>query len=175
MHTGLCFTSLHTVLNKVCRCGRTEWAEAAALVCSKTGLLKFPVLGLSVICLQAQPEPAPCSEMPPETSWKGKVKPLRLGKRGQSTRLRVFEQSWVPGKLTQRHFLLSRMKKVLRSFHSQLPVLSDTEKDMKKELQTIHDQLQHLSNAIRQVRGGMTWEVTDSSSLCVDRQVLPTT
>lgn len=48
------------------------------------------------------------------------------------------------------------MKKVLRSFHSQLPVLSDTEKDMKKELQTIHDQLQHLSNAIRQVRGGMS-------------------
>ena len=43
------------------------------------------------------------------------------------------------------------MKKVLRSFHSQLPVLSDSEKDMKKELQTIHDQLQHLSNAIRQV------------------------
>ncbi|NXY61864.1 NUP88 protein, partial [Callaeas wilsoni] len=43
-------------------------------------------------------------------------------------------------------------RKVLRSFHSQLPVLSDTEKDMKKELQTIHDQLQHLSNAIRQVK-----------------------
>ncbi|NXU68597.1 NUP88 protein, partial [Horornis vulcanius] len=48
--------------------------------------------------------------------------------------------------------IMNRMKKVLRSFHSQLPVLSDTEKDMKKELQTIHDQLQHLSNAIRQVR-----------------------
>ncbi|NXM96839.1 NUP88 protein, partial [Sylvia borin] len=48
--------------------------------------------------------------------------------------------------------IMNRMKKVLRSFHSQLPVLSDTEKDMKKELQTIHDQLQHLSNAIRQVK-----------------------
>ncbi|NWU29604.1 NUP88 protein, partial [Dyaphorophyia castanea] len=48
--------------------------------------------------------------------------------------------------------IMNRMKKVLRSFHSQLPVLSDTEKDMKKELQTIHEQLQHLSNAIRQVK-----------------------
>ncbi|XP_075025052.1 nuclear pore complex protein Nup88 isoform X3 [Calonectris borealis] len=48
--------------------------------------------------------------------------------------------------------IMNRMKKVLRSFHSQLPVLSDNEKDMKKELQTIHDQLQHLSNAIRQVK-----------------------
>ncbi|NWS20588.1 NUP88 protein, partial [Pachyramphus minor] len=48
--------------------------------------------------------------------------------------------------------IMNRMKKVLRSFHSQLPVLSDTEKDMKKELQAIHDQLQHLSNAIRQVK-----------------------
>uniref|UniRef100_A0A8C6YM26 Nucleoporin 88 n=1 Tax=Nothoprocta perdicaria TaxID=30464 RepID=A0A8C6YM26_NOTPE len=48
--------------------------------------------------------------------------------------------------------IMNRMKKVLRSFHSQLPVLSDSEKDMKKELQTIHDQLQHLGNAIRQVK-----------------------
>lgn len=56
------------------------------------------------------------------------------------------------------------MKKVLRSFHSQLPVLSDTEKDMRKELQTIHDQLQHLSNAIRQVEEEPGWEVTDSCS-----------
>ncbi|NXK27229.1 NUP88 protein, partial [Arenaria interpres] len=48
--------------------------------------------------------------------------------------------------------IMNRMKKVLRSFHSQLPVLSDSEKDMRKELQTIHDQLQHLSNAIRQVK-----------------------
>ncbi|XP_068021486.1 nuclear pore complex protein Nup88 isoform X2 [Melanerpes formicivorus] len=48
--------------------------------------------------------------------------------------------------------IMNRMKKVLRSLHSQLPVLSDTEKDMKKELQTIHEQLQHLSNALRQVK-----------------------
>ncbi|POI31943.1 hypothetical protein CIB84_004305 [Bambusicola thoracicus] len=48
--------------------------------------------------------------------------------------------------------IMNRMKKVLRSFHSQLPVISDSERDMKKELQTIHDQLQHLSNAIRQVK-----------------------
>ncbi|KAH1178706.1 nuclear pore complex protein Nup88 isoform X1 [Mauremys mutica] len=48
--------------------------------------------------------------------------------------------------------IMNRMKKVLRSFHSQLPVLSDSERDMKKELQTIHDQLQHLGNAIKQVK-----------------------
>ncbi|NXS61514.1 NUP88 protein, partial [Brachypteracias leptosomus] len=48
--------------------------------------------------------------------------------------------------------VMNRMKKVLRSLHSQLPVLSDTERDMKKELQTIHDQLQHLRNALRQVK-----------------------
>ncbi|NXG19200.1 NUP88 protein, partial [Grallaria varia] len=54
--------------------------------------------------------------------------------------------------------LLNRMKKVLRSFHSHLPVLSDTEKDMKKELQTIQDRLQHLSNAIRQVKVKMEYQ-----------------
>ncbi|OXB64754.1 hypothetical protein ASZ78_016281 [Callipepla squamata] len=48
--------------------------------------------------------------------------------------------------------IMNRMKKVLRNFHSHLPVLSDSERDMRKELQTIHDQLQHLSNAIRQVK-----------------------
>ncbi|XP_064022488.1 nuclear pore complex protein Nup88 [Pogoniulus pusillus] len=48
--------------------------------------------------------------------------------------------------------IMNRMKKVLWSLHSQLPVLSDTEKDMRKELQTIRDQLQHLSNALRQVK-----------------------
>ena len=30
--------------------------------------------------------------------------------------------------------IMNRMKKVLHSFHSQLPVLSDSERDMKKEL-----------------------------------------
>ncbi|XP_015736142.1 nuclear pore complex protein Nup88 [Coturnix japonica] len=48
--------------------------------------------------------------------------------------------------------IMNRMKKVLRSFHSRLPVISDSERDMKKELQAIHEQLQHLSNAIRQVK-----------------------
>ncbi|NXU71413.1 NUP88 protein, partial [Oreotrochilus melanogaster] len=54
--------------------------------------------------------------------------------------------------------IMNRMKKVLRSFHSQLPVLSDSEKDMRKELQTVHDQLQHLSNAIRQVKMKMEYQ-----------------
>uniref|UniRef100_A0A8D0GZ89 Nucleoporin 88 n=1 Tax=Sphenodon punctatus TaxID=8508 RepID=A0A8D0GZ89_SPHPU len=48
--------------------------------------------------------------------------------------------------------IMNRMKKVLRSFHSQLPVLSDSERDMKKELQTVQDQLLHLGNAIKQVK-----------------------
>lgn len=47
--------------------------------------------------------------------------------------------------------IMNRMKKVLHSFHSQLPVLSDSERDMKKELQLIPDQLRHLGNAIKQV------------------------
>lgn len=46
-----------------------------------------------------------------------------------------------------------RVKQVLGSMRSQLPVLSDSEKDMKKELQTINDQLRHLGNGIKQVRG----------------------
>ncbi|KAM4796589.1 nuclear pore complex protein Nup88 [Rhinophrynus dorsalis] len=48
--------------------------------------------------------------------------------------------------------LLNRLKRVLRSFHTQLPVLSDSERDMKKELQTTNEQLQHLGNAIKQVK-----------------------
>ncbi|XP_053528565.1 nuclear pore complex protein Nup88 isoform X1 [Artibeus jamaicensis] len=47
--------------------------------------------------------------------------------------------------------IMNRMKKVLHSFHAQLPVLSDSERDMKKELQLIPDQLRHLGNAIKQV------------------------
>lgn len=45
-----------------------------------------------------------------------------------------------------------RVKQVLGSLRSQLPVLSDSEKDMRKELLTIHDQLRHLDNGIKQVR-----------------------
>ncbi|XP_072475162.1 nuclear pore complex protein Nup88 isoform X2 [Notamacropus eugenii] len=47
--------------------------------------------------------------------------------------------------------LMNRMKQLLRSFHSQLPVLSDSEREMKKELRLIPDQLRHLGNAIKQV------------------------
>ncbi|XP_040857401.1 nuclear pore complex protein Nup88 isoform X2 [Ochotona curzoniae] len=47
--------------------------------------------------------------------------------------------------------LMNRMKRVLHSFHSQLPVLSDSEKDMKKELERIPDQLRDLASAIKQV------------------------
>ncbi|XP_062844698.1 nucleoporin 88 isoform X2 [Trichomycterus rosablanca] len=47
--------------------------------------------------------------------------------------------------------IVNRMKHVLSSLRSQLPVLSDSEKDMKKELQIINDQLRHLENGITQV------------------------
>ncbi|XP_035382657.1 nucleoporin 88 [Electrophorus electricus] len=47
--------------------------------------------------------------------------------------------------------IMNRMKQVLSSLRSQLPVLSDSEKDMRKELQTINDQLRHLGNSITQV------------------------
>uniref|UniRef100_A0A8B9HJU2 Nucleoporin 88 n=1 Tax=Astyanax mexicanus TaxID=7994 RepID=A0A8B9HJU2_ASTMX len=47
--------------------------------------------------------------------------------------------------------IMNRMKRVLGSLRNQLPVLSDSEKDMKKELQTINDQLRHLDNTITQV------------------------
>uniref|UniRef100_A0AAR2K943 Nucleoporin 88 n=1 Tax=Pygocentrus nattereri TaxID=42514 RepID=A0AAR2K943_PYGNA len=47
--------------------------------------------------------------------------------------------------------IMNRMKQVLGSLRSQLPVLSESEKDMRKELQTINDQLRHLDNSITQV------------------------
>ncbi|ROL48728.1 Nuclear pore complex protein Nup88, partial [Anabarilius grahami] len=47
--------------------------------------------------------------------------------------------------------IMNRVKQVLGSLRSQLPVLSDSERDMRKELQTIHDQLRHLDNGIKQV------------------------
>ena len=46
------------------------------------------------------------------------------------------------------------MKTVLHRFHAQLPVLSDSERDMKRELQLIPEQLRHLGNAIKQVGRG---------------------
>lgn len=54
--------------------------------------------------------------------------------------------------------IMSRMKKVLRSFHSQLPVLSDSERDMRKELQMVNDQLDHLGTAIKQVKMKMEYQ-----------------
>lgn len=48
--------------------------------------------------------------------------------------------------------IMSRVKRVLRSFHSQLPVLSDSEKNMKKEIRVVHDHLKHLENNIKQVQ-----------------------
>ncbi|MEQ2270644.1 Nucleoporin 88 [Xenotaenia resolanae] len=54
--------------------------------------------------------------------------------------------------------LMNRVKKVLSSLQSQLPILSNSEKDMKKELQSISDQLKHLDNCIRQVNMKMEYQ-----------------
>lgn len=54
--------------------------------------------------------------------------------------------------------LMNRVKKVLCSLQSQLPILSHSERDMKKELQSISDQLKHLDNCIRQVNMKMEYQ-----------------
>ncbi|KAM3874960.1 nucleoporin 88 [Diretmus argenteus] len=64
--------------------------------------------------------------------------------------------------------IMNGVKKVLGSLRSQLPVLSDSEKDMKKELQTISDQLRHLDNGIRQVNMKMEYQKKQ-----VDKGVAP--
>ncbi|XP_071768633.2 nucleoporin 88 [Centroberyx gerrardi] len=64
--------------------------------------------------------------------------------------------------------IMNRVKKVLGSLRSQLPVLSDSEKDMKKELQTISDQLRHLGNGIKQVNMKMEYQKKQ-----VDKGVTP--
>lgn len=56
--------------------------------------------------------------------------------------------------------IMNRVKKVLCSLQSQLPILSNSEKEMKKELQTINDQLKHLENCIRQVNMKMEYQKT---------------
>ncbi|KAG8001845.1 Nuclear pore complex protein Nup88 [Nibea albiflora] len=56
--------------------------------------------------------------------------------------------------------IMNRVKKVLGSMQSQLPILSNSEKDMKKELQTISDQLKYLNNCIRQVTMKMEYQKT---------------
>lgn len=45
----------------------------------------------------------------------------------------------------------NRMNKVHHGFHSQLPVLSASERDVKNELQLMLDQFWHLGNAIKKV------------------------
>ncbi|KAM9853213.1 nucleoporin 88 [Aulostomus maculatus] len=56
--------------------------------------------------------------------------------------------------------IMKRVKKVLGSLQSQLPILSNSEKDMKKELLTISDQLKHLDNCIKQVNMKMEYQKT---------------
>lgn len=56
--------------------------------------------------------------------------------------------------------IMNRVKRVLGSLQSQLPILSNSEKDMKKELQTISDQLKHLNNCIKQVNMKMEYQKT---------------
>ncbi|XP_067451413.1 nucleoporin 88 [Thunnus thynnus] len=56
--------------------------------------------------------------------------------------------------------IMKRVKKVLSSLQSQLPILSNSEKDMKKELQTISDQLKLLDNCIKQVNMKMEYQKT---------------
>ncbi|XP_028840465.1 nuclear pore complex protein Nup88-like [Denticeps clupeoides] len=54
--------------------------------------------------------------------------------------------------------IMNRVKRVLGSLRSQLPVLSDSEKDMRKELQTVSEQLRHLDNGIKQVNMKMEYQ-----------------
>ncbi|XP_069017236.1 nucleoporin 88 [Embiotoca jacksoni] len=56
--------------------------------------------------------------------------------------------------------IMNKVKKVLCSLQSQLPILSNSEKDMKKELQSISDQLKYLDNCIRQVNMKLDYQKT---------------
>ncbi|KAM6933954.1 nucleoporin 88 isoform 1-T2 [Xenentodon cancila] len=60
----------------------------------------------------------------------------------------------------RQEIIMNRVKKVLCSLQSQLPILSNSEKDMKKELQAISDQLKHLDNCIKQVNMKMEYQKT---------------
>nr|XP_057935215.1 nucleoporin 88 [Doryrhamphus excisus] len=55
---------------------------------------------------------------------------------------------------------MERVKKVLGSTQSSLPVLSNSEKDMRKELQAMGDQLKHLDICIKQVKMKMEYQKT---------------
>ncbi|KAG2459462.1 NUP88 protein, partial [Polypterus senegalus] len=52
----------------------------------------------------------------------------------------------------KQEMIIKRIKAVLGSLQSHLPVLSDCEKEMSKELKTINDHLRHLDNGIKQVK-----------------------
>uniref|UniRef100_A0A6I8PV04 Nucleoporin 88kDa n=1 Tax=Xenopus tropicalis TaxID=8364 RepID=A0A6I8PV04_XENTR len=54
--------------------------------------------------------------------------------------------------------LINRLKRILRCFNTQLPVLSESERDMKKELHATQEQLQQLGNAINQVNRKMSYQ-----------------
>ncbi|KAM3934700.1 nuclear pore complex protein Nup88 [Leptodactylus fuscus] len=54
--------------------------------------------------------------------------------------------------------LMNRLKAVLHSFNTRLPVLTDSERDMKKELLATKEQLHHLDNAIKQVKLKMDYQ-----------------
>lgn len=56
--------------------------------------------------------------------------------------------------------IMNRVKKVLCSLQNQLPVLSNSEKNMRKELQAVSDQLKHLDNSIKQVTMKMEYQKT---------------
>ncbi|XP_070826842.1 nucleoporin 88 [Chaetodon trifascialis] len=56
--------------------------------------------------------------------------------------------------------IMNRVKSVLGSLQSQLPILSNSEKHMKNELQTISDRLKHLDNSIKQVSMKMEYQKT---------------
>lgn len=56
--------------------------------------------------------------------------------------------------------IMARVKKVLCGLQRQLPVLSNSEKDMRKELQAVSDQLKYLDNCIRQVNMKMEYQKT---------------
>lgn len=64
--------------------------------------------------------------------------------------------------------IMNRVKKLLVSLQNQLPIVSNSEREMKKELQAISEQLKHLDNCIRQVNMKMEYQKTqvdkDSSS-----------
>ncbi|KAG5283954.1 hypothetical protein AALO_G00021370 [Alosa alosa] len=54
--------------------------------------------------------------------------------------------------------LINRVKCIMGSQRSQLPVLSNSEKDMIKELQNVNNQLHHLSNGAKEVKMKMEYQ-----------------